>query len=192
MADRAYRSLRERFFDWNEIRVSSAREVEEAIGELPHADVRAQRIISLLQQVFEMNFSFDLDELRKKGLKEAARKLNRLEAVKGNDFILAWVTQRALGGHAVPLDAASVRALRRLGLLDSDNQDMDVLRAAVEHLIPKSRGPLFNELVSFLAKEYCWEEEPNCSACPLHHDCPFGREAAREAVGSERTSRKPR
>src|SRR5215471_9242007 len=49
-ADRAFRSLRERFFDWNEIRVSSPREVEEVLGDIPEAETRANRLISLLQE----------------------------------------------------------------------------------------------------------------------------------------------
>ena len=31
-ADRAFRNLHDRFFDWNEVRVSSAREIEEALS----------------------------------------------------------------------------------------------------------------------------------------------------------------
>src|SRR6266478_7558734 len=52
-ADRAYQNLRDRFYDWNEVRVSSAREVEDALGGLPESEARAQRIISFLHEVFE-------------------------------------------------------------------------------------------------------------------------------------------
>src|SRR5437764_544493 len=60
-ADRAYQNLRTQFFDWNEVRVSSPHEVEEALGELSDAPRRAERIIALLQEVFENTFSFDLE-----------------------------------------------------------------------------------------------------------------------------------
>lgn len=186
-ADRAFRSLQERFFDWNEIRVSSVREVEDVIADLPGAEMRAQRLISLLQEVFETTFSFDLETLQKKGLKQAAKQLSRYEAVKGNDFAVAWVIQRALGGHAVPLDEPTLRCLRRLGLIEGDGADLEALRASIEHLVPKSRGPLFNELVSFVASEYCWEDDPHCQACPLCHDCVVGRDApVRERSGKSK------
>src|SRR4051794_3066250 len=68
-ADRAFKHLRECFFDWNEIRVSSVRELEEAMVGLSDAEARAQRLLSFLQEVFEATFSFDLDGLLKKGLK---------------------------------------------------------------------------------------------------------------------------
>src|SRR4051812_23701849 len=60
-ADRAFRNLREHFFDWNEVRVSSIREIEDALAGLSETESRAQRIVSFLQEVFEKEFSFDID-----------------------------------------------------------------------------------------------------------------------------------
>src|SRR5262245_14169233 len=48
LADRAYQNLRERFFDWNEIRVSSSREIEDVLEGLPDTELRANRLISFL------------------------------------------------------------------------------------------------------------------------------------------------
>jgi endonuclease-3 len=190
-ADRAFRTLREHFFDWNEVRVSSQREIEEALAGLPQADVRAQRLLSLLQEVFETTFSFDLDSLQKKGLKQAAKQLSRYEAA--NDYTVASIIQQTLGGHAIPLDSPTLRVLRRLGLIDGDLQDLETLRASLEHIIPKSRGFLVNEVISALADEFCWADTPNCSSCPLSADCPSAQEAPRVTVSAERVSRvKPR
>jgi endonuclease III len=191
-ADRAFRSLQERFFDWNEIRVSSIREVEEALGDLPDAEVRAERVIRFLQQVFEKYFSFDLEDLHKKGLKVAAKHLSGYEAA--NDYVGAWVVQQSLGGHAIPLDAPTLRVVRRLGLLENEEDDQETLRASLEHLVPKARGPLFVDLVSRLAEECCAEDVPNCGACPLSADCPTGQDPAREAatVGARSARPKPR
>jgi endonuclease III len=192
-ADRAYKFLQERFFDWNEVRVSSVHEVEEAFEGLPDAELRAQRMINFLQEVFETTFSFDLEPLHKKGLKQAAKQLARFQAA--NDYAVAWVVQQSLGGHAIPLDAPSLRLLRRLGLIDQDHDDLEALRASLEHLVPKTRGTLFNELVSVLADDFCWEEDPNCPSCPLRSECVTGleyRRTATTAAGAERTTRKPR
>lgn len=192
LADRAFRNLHERFFDWNEVRVSSPREIEEVLEDLPHADVRAQRLISVLQEVFETTFSFDLEGLHKKGVKQAAKQLSRYQAA--SDYAVAWVVQQTLGGHAIPLDAPTLRALRRMGLIDGEQDDPEALRASLEHLIPKAKGPLLNELVSALADELCVDDGPSCSTCPLCPDCPTGQEAAeREPVAAERGGRvKPR
>jgi len=115
-ADRAYQNLRAQFFDWNEVRVSSPHEVEEALAALPEPMQRAERIISLLQEVFEANFSFDLETMHKKGVKQAVKSLARFQAV--NDHTVAWAVQQSLGGHAVPLDDMSLRVVQRLGLVE--------------------------------------------------------------------------
>lgn len=185
--DRAYRALQEKFFDWNEIRVSSAREVEECFEDMDNTEARAQRVIALLQEVFETTFSFDLEFLRKKGLKQAAKQLGRYQAA--NDYAIAWVVQQSLGGHAVPLDDAGVRVLRRLGL--ADEEDLETLRTSLEHFVPKARGALFNELLSHIASEFCWDDEPNCSACPMCSDCSTGQDAKSNGNG-ERARPKPR
>ena len=190
-ADRAFAALREQFFDWNEVRVSSAREVEEALADLPDAEPRAERLISFLQEVFEADFSFDLEGLRKKGLKEAAKQLAKYQAA--NDYVVAWVVQHSLGGHAIPLDVPTLRAARRLGLIDCEPDDMDAARASLEHLVPKAKGALFCDLVSNLAGLACWEDEPHCSACPMSGDCPTAAElGAREVVSARSGRTKPR
>jgi endonuclease-3 len=190
-ADRAYRTLQERFFDWNEIRVSSPREVEEALGDLPDAGAKAERLVGVLQEVFETTFAFDLESLHKKGLKQAAKQLARYQAA--NDYAVAWVVQQSLGGHAIPLDPPALRVLRRLGLIENEQDDVEALRASLEHLVPKARGPLFNDLISTLAEELCTEEEPACGSCPLVHECPTGHEATRGVAAAGRAHRpKPR
>lgn len=189
-ADRAFCGLQDRFFDWNEIRVSSVHEVTEVFDDLPGGESRAERLISFLQQVFDATFSFDLESLHKKGLKQAAKQLSRYQAA--NDYVVAWVVQQTLGGHAIPLDAPSLRALRRLGFIDNEHDDLEAIRASLEHLVPKARGPLFGDLISNLANDACWQEDPNCPTCPLADECPTGQEAPRESLTPARSRTKPR
>jgi endonuclease III len=189
-ADEAYRFLREKFFDWNEIRVSSLRELEDAFHGMNDSEMRSQRLIAFLQEVFEVHFAFDLDKLQKEGLKQAAKKLTRYQAA--NDYIVSWVMQRSLGGHAIPVDPPTLRCARRLGLLESENDEADA-RASLEHLIPKAKGTLFTDGVSAIAGEYCWEEQPQCSSCPLSGDCAHAQEHGTESMTATRVHRtKPR
>ena len=189
-ADEAYRFLCERFFDWNEVRVSSVRELEEAFSDVADSEARAQRLVSFLQEVFEIHFSFDLDKLQKEGLKQAAKKLARYQAA--NEYAVSWVVQRSLGGHAIPLDAPTLRCVRRLGLID-EQQDEAEARASLEHIIPKAKGPAFTDLVSHLAGEYCWEDQPQCSSCPLAGECAYAQENGVESMTATRAHRpKPR
>ena len=66
--------------------------------------------------------------------------------------------------------------------LDVDPDTLEAVRGSIEHVIPKTRGPEFTDLLSIHAKELCVEKDPNCPACPLKSDCP---------VGIENTSKKP-
>jgi endonuclease-3 len=170
-ADAAFRALQANFFDWNEVRVSMIREVADVIDELPDAEARAQRIISLLQEIFETTFSFELDSLHKKGLKQAEKQLQRYQ---GSDpYVVAYTLQTGLGGHYLPLDNAMSRALKRLEVLDGEPDE--AARASLEHLVPKSRGYQFCEAVSAVAHEFCHSQAPKCSACPMHEVCPSGQ-----------------
>ncbi len=168
-ADQIFRGLRERFYDWNEVRVSSAHEVAEVMdGLVSDAEARSQRVIDFLQEVFDTTFSFDLERLQKEGVKVAAKKLSRYQAA--NDYAVAFVIQHSLGGHAIPLDDPALRALRRLGLLE-ETGELEALRASLEHQVPKAKGALFVDLVSELAEAYCTPDDPVCAACPLNHNC---------------------
>ncbi len=186
MAAQAFANLKTQFFDWNEVRVSGTRELEEAMEGLSDAERRAERIISFLQEVFESTFSFDLEHVHKKGLKQGAALLARFEAA--GDHVVAWVVQRAMAGHAVPVDAATVRVASRLGLID-EGADLKSARAALEHLVPKNKGQAFTDAASILAEQACWEGEPNCGGCALRRACPSARESAEPAA---RARAKPR
>jgi endonuclease-3 len=190
-AQQAFANLKAQFFDWNEVRVSTTRELEEALAGLSDPENRAQRLVSFLQEVFEETFSFDLELLQKKGLKQAHKKLMSYGAA--NDYVGAWVVQRGLGGHAIPVDAATQRCTRRLGLVDAVPEDPEAVRSTLEHLVPKAKGPRFTDAVSALAEEHCWEIDPNCPGCPLNADCPTAQEAGLEQLATARASRaKPR
>ena len=167
-ADRAFRNIRERFFDWNEVRVSSTHEVADALVDLPSPIAKAQRIIGLLQEVFEANYSFDLDGLPKKGIKPAARQIARYQA--SSDFAVSWVTLKSLDGHAVPLDGPALRTLKRLGVVEQHEDNLATVQASLEYHIPKAKAPLFVELLNGLIHDRCGDS-PRCNGCPLKSDC---------------------
>jgi endonuclease-3 len=188
LATDAYENLIKNFIDLNEIRVSSPTEVGEALSELPSAGVRAQRIVGILQEWFELTYSFNMDELLKKGQKEGARKLSRLHDV--NEFSVAWVVQRGFGGHAMPLDTPTLRVLHRVGAIDDPTDSLDNISGTLEHYIPKAKGPLFTDLISEVAADVC-HEKPKCPQCPLRNDCLYALNKSAPATGTP-AEKKPR
>ncbi len=190
-ADRAYASLRKAFIDWNEVRVSTVQEVADALRPLPQPGSRAKRIVALLQAIFEERYSYDLSDVLKKGLKDTARKL-RFYKEGVNDFAVAWVIQRTLGGHSIPLDAPTLRVLQRLGVVEPGEPDsLEAVRGSIEHVIPKARGAEFTELMSLHAKEICIDGTPRCGICPLKGECPTAPEvlSKKPAEGKPKKSR---
>jgi endonuclease III len=187
-AQQAYSRLTNSFFDWNEVRVSSVRELEEAMQGLSDTESRAHRILSFLQEVFETEFRFVLDLGGKKGAgKQIGKALSRYGAA--NDFVTAWVTQRSLATHAIPVDNVSLRVVQRLGLIDASIDDPETARSSLENLIPKSKGQAFTDALSVLADQICTEIDPKCSRCPLANNCPTGQEMRGERPARPSKSR---
>jgi endonuclease III len=189
-ADQAYQRLVDRFFDWNEIRVSSPREIQETFEGLPHAEERAIRLIRMLQEVFETTFSFDLEPLIKKGAKPAAKHLSRYEAA--SDFAISWILLKSFDAHSLPLDEHCTRVLHRLGLIDEASSEPAAAREGLEALVPKSRGHHMADSLSLIANEYCTEREPACGRCPLHLDCMTGQQHARLARSASSRGHRPK
>lgn len=175
-ADAAFARLKDKevFFDWNEIRVSSVQEVADAVHGLPGAGDKGERVIKFLQEVFEELYGFDLGDIAKKGVKQAAKQLGRYKSGV-NEFVVAWVTQRSLGGHAIPLDHPTVRLLQRLAILEPDLDDMEAARGTLEHFIPKTAGPDFTDRAAVFAATVCTEDHPRCETCPMLPTCPAGQ-----------------
>lgn len=212
-AQAAFERIRKTFVDWNEIRVSTVQEVADVLRPLPQAGPRAGWIIGVLQAIFELNYAFDIGDMEKKGLKNAAKQISRYFNAKDldakglkqaakqisrfkqvNDFAVAWVVQRSLGGHAVPLDGPTVRVLQRLGVIeeDVDLEDLESLRGGIEHMIPKVRGAEFTELMSIHAKELCTEKDPHCTKCPLLPECPTGQDLTTKKTDKDKSETKPK
>ncbi|HKM54612.1 MAG TPA: endonuclease, partial [Isosphaeraceae bacterium] len=146
-ANQALSRFKDQFFDWNEVRVSPIGEVQEALADIPDPQGRAQRIRRFLRQLFARTYGFSLEPLTKKPLKEALKVLSGYEAFS-SDYVTATVIQLALGGHAIPVDSSTRRALLRLGISEPD---LAALRSVLERAVPKNRGVEFIELLEELA-----------------------------------------
>ncbi len=181
--------FKEDFFDWNEVRVSSIAEVQAVLGAGPEAEVRAQKIRRFLRQLFEKTYGFTLEHMLKVPLKEAMKLLAEYETVAGSDYIAATVVRQALGGHAIPIDAASRVALTRLGIADSSMDDA-ALRALLERAVPKTQGGEFLNLIEQLAHDACVEPEPDCPRCDLRKQCPTGQMMKEKAHADKQAASK--
>jgi len=149
-ADQAYAALHEKFHDLNEVRVSTISELKAAFAHQSEPQLRAHRVRTVLQFVFEDHFEFDLESIRKKTQEQAAKKLGKVQDL--TPFIRNHVQQVALAAHLVPMDDRMTAAAVWLGLLEpgtSTEAAADGLKAAVR----KADAPLFCHLLRSLAAE---------------------------------------
>jgi hypothetical protein len=150
-ADRIYDHLSKSFFDWNEVRVSTLTELTEAMRSLPDPLAAASNLKRILQGVFESTYSFDLETLKKQNISQAAKHLEKLGGT--TPFIVAFVTQAALAGHAIPLDRGALDVLYVLGIISqSESQSGKV--SGLERVVPKNKGIEFSSLLHQLVADY--------------------------------------
>lgn len=186
-ANQALSRFKDDFFDWNEVRVSTIEEIQSALAGLPDTEERAQRIRRFLRQLFDRTYSFTLDALVKKPLKESLKVLSDYEAF-ASDYVTATVIQQALGGHAIPVDGPILRALTRLGVAEAE-ADVPSLRGMLERAIPKNRGHEFCDLLEELTHDTCVEGEPDCPRCELRKVCPTAHTQKEQAAAHAKAAK---
>jgi endonuclease-3 len=189
-ANQALSRFKDGFFDWNEVRVSTINEIEAALAGLGDTEPRAQRIRRFLRQLFERTYSFTLESVTKKTLKDATKALQEYEAL-GSDYVLATVIQQALGGHAIPIDEPTRRVLERLGIAESGGDNLP-LRAILERAVPKNRSAEFVDLIEELAHDVCVAGVPDCPRCDLRKICPTGQARLVPATAGGAKASKPK
>jgi endonuclease III len=150
-ADQAYAAVSTDFFDWNEVRVSTVKELAEVMRALPDPSSAASNLKQILQGVFESTYSFDLELLRKQNLGVAQQRLKKLEGC--TDFAVAYVTQAVLGGHAIPVDRGLFDCLALLGLVTEVDRKSSTV-PGMERAIAKNKGIEFGSLAHQLGADF--------------------------------------
>jgi hypothetical protein len=136
-AERVFQSLTTDYFDWNEVRVSTVRELAEACKPLNDPIDAATRLKRVLQSVFETHYSFDLEPLKKQNIGVAVKTLEKYNG--SSSFVVAYVTQQALGGHAIATNQGLLESLRIVGVI-SDAEAAKGVVPGLERTVPKSKG----------------------------------------------------
>jgi hypothetical protein len=143
-ADLAFAKLKELYFDWNEIRVTTVTELAEGMGDLPDASLAAQRVKKSLQSIFESGYSFDIEDLKKQNIGKAEKDLEKINGT--TPFVRAYVTQNALGGHSIPVSKGALDVLYAVGVVSDVEADKGQA-PGLERAIPKNKGVEFGSLL---------------------------------------------
>lgn len=150
-ADEAYAKLQQTFYDWNEVRVTTVKELAETMSSLPDGTAAAKRLKHALQHIFETHYSFDIEYLKKQNL---GKSVKDLEAIRGvTPFVADYVTQHGLGGHAIPLSESIIDVLTVVGVVTEAEAKRNRV-PGLERAIPKAKGIEFASLLHQLAAEF--------------------------------------
>lgn len=143
-AVKQYEHLLASFHDLNEIRVSSITELEAVFRQSPHPEWRALRIRSLLFYVFELNFQYEYEAIRRKTQEQAVRLLKKIKDI--SPFMVLQALQYVLGSHVMALDARMLNLAIWLGLVEPGSNP-DAASDQIKSAVRKSDVPLFNHLL---------------------------------------------
>ncbi|HEY2882634.1 MAG TPA: hypothetical protein VGJ15_09380 [Pirellulales bacterium] len=150
-AEKIYNSLSTSFFDWNEVRVSTVKELSEAMRELPDPAAAAANLKCILQNVFEATYSFDLETMKKQNIGVGIKRLEKMEGA--SPFVVAYATQHALGGHSIPLDRGALEILYIVGIA-SEAEKKAAAVSGLERAIPKNKGDEFGSLLHQFSADF--------------------------------------
>lgn len=143
-ADDAFAKLQQNYFDWNEVRVTTVAELSEQLGMLPAPSSSAANLKRALQAVFESHFQFDIEFLKKQNLGKSEKDLEKYAS--NNPFLIAYVVQHGLGGHAIPCSKGVIELMRILGVITPAEAEKKHV-PGLERAIPKNKGDEFASLI---------------------------------------------
>lgn len=188
-AERALKQLCERFVDWNEVRVSAAFEIGEAIKDVEGSSAKAERVRRILEGLFTKQNSLALDDLDDMPPEKALRYLLSIDGMQWQDaaqFVLLHYDHPAL-----PVDASVARLASRIGLCTKGTSVQDT-RKTLEPLVPKRSMWEFFHLFQLHAENACTQEDYECTKCTLAKECETHKLSVGSAAKKKRTSaRKP-
>ncbi len=172
MALRGYRALKEDFVDWNEVRISSVREIQEALSLSPGSLELAVFIKDLLELIHRERQDVSLEFLSEKNLGDIRRYLKQL---KGMDNSTVELILRLRKEHPVfPLNSAVETVLSRLGVLRGAGRRSQSEKMLHEMVDPSKALVLHHFLLDH-SRSVCPPDESmvDCPRCGIRHMCAF-------------------
>lgn len=149
-AEEAFERLKTEYFDWNEVRVSTKRELAETLKGLNDPESAAERLKRTLHSVFESVYVYDLEHLKKQNLGQATKTIEKYEGT--SPFTVAFVTQNALGGHAIPANQGLLTAFLVFDIINQKEADGWHI-PGLERAVPKSKGQEMGTILHQLGVE---------------------------------------
>ena len=189
-AAQALGALRERFVDWNEVRVSTNHEVADAISPVGPRNLlaKAARLRDLLSTVYARFNKMSLVCLRDPEDKAAPRKLERLMIyLNGLSSAFGVLLEAFLGTKNLEIDAGGgiPRVLSRYGIVKKGTSPAQI-RKKIESELPEDDRLVFLWGIHQLAESTCDRSAPLCESCCFRDSCETAPEEIAKAEDQRR------
>ena len=133
------------FVDWNDLRVSRAEEIVEALGgDTPAARAVASAILRVLNSIYNEYHKVSLETMRKVGKRPAKQALEKIDGI--SRFAVDYCMLTSLHGHAIPLTEKMTEYLKDNGLVGPDTDEQQI-EGFLTKQIPAKSGYEFYALL---------------------------------------------
>jgi endonuclease-3 len=168
--DRAFKELRQRFSDWEEVRDADVEEIKDAIRISGLANTKAPAIQRALRRITEERGELSLDFLRDMDVEDAKEWLTAIKGVgiKTASIVLLF----SLGKPAFPVDTHVHRVTQRLGLI-GPKDSREKAHRILEETLPENTYYAFHLNVIRHGREICVAGTPRCEECLLNDICAY-------------------
>ena len=181
---RAYAELRQRFGDWEQVRLAPTQAVADAIRVGGLANVKAPRIKRILEDLHKEHGKLSLGFL---GDLETGEARSYLEGMRGvGPKTAACVLLFSLQKPALPVDTHVHRVTMRVGILPNGTSAAKA-HLLLEELLPQKAYYPFHLNVIRHGRTICHAKNPECDVCPITDLCAYYAERNREATESPKT-----
>ncbi len=171
---RSWKTLHQRFPDWEEMRLAPVEHIMEAIRSGGLANRKAPRIQTVLDSVLDHRGSYDLTFLKDLELQEAMDWLTSLDGV--GPKTAACVLLFSLGMPALPVDTHVHRVALRLGIVPPRTSPGNTQRL-LERVLGDDAQRVYAFHVETIqhGRLICKARIPLCDRCPLRNHCDYGQ-----------------
>ena len=168
-AEKAFKNLKSRYINWDEIVESTDEQLERIIRIGGLGKQKSIRIKKILKEIYLRTGGYDLSILKDMPFNEVKEWLITLPGV--GPKTAAVVMSFALKLPAFPVDTHIHRISKRLGYIDQ-NTSAEKAHEIMENIIlPKDRFN-FHILLITHGRKICKANNPKCYICPLTSYCP--------------------
>ncbi len=170
--DRAWRSLKKRFRNIEEVMDVNVEEVAKVISVAGLHNTKARRIKECLEEIKKRRGEMDLDFLGDMDKEEAKEWLRELPGIGPKSA--AVVLNFTFGKETFPVDTHVFRVTKRLGLIP-EKTTREKAHEILEKRVPGERKREFHINLIRHGRNVCKAPNPVCKKCLLREMCDFYR-----------------